>query len=218
MIVLIHAANVLYVLSYLVKDILWLRLLTVAAGSILLTYYVLEPVPVWAAIGWNILFLAINLRQIQVLLLERRPVHLPPEELGLYQLAFRSLTPREFAKLLRVGGWQSVPAGETFVRRGVALERVMIIAAGHARVQTGAGTVVELGPGRFVGEMSYLTGEAPGADVVATEATRVVAWPQKELRTFLGKDAALHAVIARVIGEDLVAKLQPGGPSPAAGA
>jgi hypothetical protein len=70
MVVLIHIANVLYVISYLVKKTLWLRLLTVVAGSVLIAYYALLPVPLWAAIGWNVVFLAVNLRQIQVLLLE----------------------------------------------------------------------------------------------------------------------------------------------------
>ena len=33
MVVLIHVANVIYVVSYLVKDILWLRLLTVSRAA-----------------------------------------------------------------------------------------------------------------------------------------------------------------------------------------
>jgi hypothetical protein len=92
MVVLIRIANVLYVISYLVKEILWLRLLTVVAGGVLIAYYALLPVPLWAAIVWNVVFLAINLRQIRALLLERRPVRLSPDELRLYQLAFRRLT------------------------------------------------------------------------------------------------------------------------------
>jgi hypothetical protein len=208
MIVLIHIANVLYLVSYLVKDILWLRLLTVVAGLFLLAFYILQPVPLWPAIGWNTLFLLINARQIHLLLLERRPVALPPDALRLHRLAFRSLTPREFANLLRVGAWQDIPAGERFVRRGEALDRVMIIVEGRVQVET-PGELVALGPGRFVGEMSYITGKAPQADVVAAEATRIVSWPQGELRAFLAKNAELRAMMQMVIGEDLVAKLRP---------
>lgn len=211
MVVLIHLANVLYLFSYLVKDILWLRLLTVVAGGVLLAYYALLPVPLWPAIAWNTVFLAINVRQIQVLLLERRPVHLPPEELHLYQLAFRSLKPREFAKLLKLARWDDIAAGQRFVTKGEALERIMVISKGRARVDVGAAAaaLVELGPGRFVGEMSYLTGSAPSADVVAVEATRVACWAQRELRDFLGRDAELRAIVQMAIGEDLVAKLGP---------
>jgi CRP-like cAMP-binding protein len=207
MVVLIHVANVLYVVSYLVKDILWLRLLTVVAGSVLLAYYALLPVPLWAAIGWNVVFLVINLRQIQLLLLERRPVRLSPEELRLHQLAFRSLTQREFAKLLRIARWESVAADQRFVTKGQPLDRIMVIADGRARVEIAAATAVELRPGCFVGEMSFLTGQTPNADVVAAEPSRLVTWPQSELRAFLGKDAELRAIVQMAIGEDLVAKL-----------
>lgn len=207
MVVLIHVANVLYVLSYLVKDILWLRLLTVVAGSVLLAYYVLLPVPLWAAIGWNIIFLAINLRQIHVLLLERRPVRLSPEELRLQQLAFRSLTQREFAKLLRIAQWEDVPPERRFVTKGQPLDRIMVIADGRARVEIAGASAVELRPGCFVGEMSFLTGQTPNADVVAADKTRLVTWPQSELRKFLGSDAELRAIVQMAIGEDLVAKL-----------
>jgi hypothetical protein len=207
MVVLIHVANVLYVISYLVKDILWLRLLTVVAGSVLLAYYVLLPVPLWAAIGWNVVFLAINLRQIRVLLLERRPVRLTPDELRLHQLAFRSLTQREFAKLLRIARWESIAADHRFVSKGQPLDRIMVIADGRACVEIAGATGVELRPGCFVGEMSFLTGQTPNADVVATEPTRLVTWPQSELKAFLGRDAELRAIVQMAIGEDLVAKL-----------
>jgi hypothetical protein len=207
MVVLIHVANVLYVLSYLVKDILWLRLLTVFAGSVLLAYYALFPVPLWAAIGWNVVFLVINLRHIQVLLLERRPVRLSPDELRLHQLALRSLTQREFAKLLRLAHWENVAAGQRFVTKGQPLDRIMVIADGRACVVIAGAPDATLRPGCFVGEMSYLTGQMPNADVVATEPTRLVTWPQSELRAVLGRDAELRAIVQMAIGEDLVAKL-----------
>jgi hypothetical protein len=207
MVVLIHVSNVLYLLSYLVKDILWLRLLPVVAGSVLLAYYVLLPVPLWAAIGWNVIFLVINLRQIQVLLLERRPVRLSPEELRLQQLAFRSLTQREFAKLLKLAQWENVASGQRFVTKGEPLDRIMVIAEGRARVDITGATGVELRPGCFVGEMSFLTGQTPNADVLAAEPSRLVTWRQAELREFLGRDADLRAIVQMAIGEDLVAKL-----------
>jgi hypothetical protein len=47
MIILIHVASVLYVFSYLVKDITWLRVLTVVAGLTLLWYCLRVPMPLW---------------------------------------------------------------------------------------------------------------------------------------------------------------------------
>jgi hypothetical protein len=76
--VLIHVANVIYLASYLVKDILWLRLLAVVAGSVLLAVYALLPHPLWGAFAWNVVFLLVNLKQIRMLLLERRAVPAQP--------------------------------------------------------------------------------------------------------------------------------------------
>jgi hypothetical protein len=215
MTVLIHVANVMYVGSYLVKDILWLRFLTVVGGLVLLAYYVLLPIPLWAAVCWNVLFLAINVWQIRVLLLERRPVRLAPRESRLYQLAFRSLTLREFAKLLAIARWEDFDAGARIVERDAPLDRIMVIATGRACVELGGAALAELRPGCFAGEMSFLSGGTPNADVVALEPTTVVSWPNRKLRAVLDANVALRAGVQMVIGEDLVAKLKPRrAPSP----
>ena len=95
----IHIANVLYLVSYLVRDILWLRCLTVVAILTLMPYFYFRETPLWAAICWNVVFLGINGYQIYQLLLARRPVPLSALEQKIYALGFFSLTPRQFKKL-----------------------------------------------------------------------------------------------------------------------
>lgn len=207
MTIFIHVANILYLLSYLVKDILWLRALTIVGGLTIVAYYLLMPHPVWAAIAWNAVFLLINAWQIRLLILERRPVQLDPESLGLYKLAFRSLKPREFVKILKLARWTEAEPGLHVVTRGKPLDQIMVIASGRVRVEPETGTSIELRPGCFIGEMSFMTGETPNADVVAIERTRLVSWPQKELRALLEQAIELRAAVQGVLGADLVAKL-----------
>jgi CRP-like cAMP-binding protein len=209
MVIFIHISNAIYLCAYLVKDILWLRILTVLAGLVLLTYYAWMPMPIWAAVVWNIVFTAINLRQIQQLLQDRRPVTLQPNELLLYQLAFRRLTEREFAQLLAIGKWNEVEAGERLVRRGEALHQLIVLSSGHARVEADGKTLAELHAGCLIGEMSFITGQAPNADVIATEPTRTVSWQDEVLRKLLDANVELRAAVQQVIGDDLIAKLQP---------
>ena len=45
----IHIANVLYLVSYLVRDILWLRWLTVIAICTLMPYFYFQAEPLWAS-------------------------------------------------------------------------------------------------------------------------------------------------------------------------
>jgi hypothetical protein len=208
MLALIHVANVLYLCSYLVKDIFWLRALTVVAGMVLLAFYVLQPTPLWAAIAWNVLFTVINLYQLYLLFLERRPVVLGERDQLLYRLVFRSLTPREFVKLLALGTWEEAPAKARLVETGKALDRIMVIFAGKTSVRAGDKEIALLGEGQFVGEMSFLTGKVPTAEVIALEPTRYVAWKARELSRFLESNPALRAAIQMVIGTDLVGKLR----------
>ena len=71
---LLYGANILYLISYAVRDILWLRILTVVAASILIAYFWLLPEPLYTVVYWNLLFTGINIYWVTRLMLERRPV------------------------------------------------------------------------------------------------------------------------------------------------
>ena len=136
---LINIANVLYLFSYLVRDILWLRILTVIAAFFLIPYFYLRPDPLIVAIYWNLLFLSLNIFWVGRLLLERRPVRLTGNDLRLYQLVFRCLTPREMQQLLRLDRWEKADPQERFISQGDTLDRLMVICAGKACVMKDGG-------------------------------------------------------------------------------
>ncbi len=207
--VLVHVANVLYLFSYLVRDILWLRMLTVVAILCLMPYFFFQPTPLWAPIGWNVVFTAINGFQIYLLLLERRPVKLSEAEQRLYQLVFRSLTPREMLKLISLAEWKTARAGEVLCEEGVDVDSMLLLHDGRARVLAGGAEVAALGAGQFVGEMSFLTGKKTSARVVAADEVHYVAWPRDALKEFLGRNVDLNAALQMILGIDLVEKLQP---------
>ncbi len=204
----LHIANVLYLSAYLVRDILWLRVLTVIAIMCLIPYFYYRPEPMVGPIIWNGLFAAINVVQIAVLLLERRPVHLTDDEQQLYAMIFRSLTPREMAKLLKFAEWREARAGEEVCRQGEMLKDIMVVFSGYCSVHVDGREVATLRPGQFFGEMSYLTNSVTTASVVATEPLRFVAWPRDKLTAFLDRNADLRSLMQTIIGVDLVQKLQ----------
>lgn len=205
---LIHVANVLLLLSFLVRDILWLRLLNVAAGLAFISYFAASTPFVWAPVAWNALFLSINFVQIGRLVAERRPVRLAAEDLRLYLLAFRGLTPREFSRLLSIGRWGAAEAGERLIDQGVELDRILVIFSGVTEVVVGGACVAELKPGQLVGEMAFLTESKTCAAVVAKEKTRYLALPAKALRALFASHPELRAGMQMLIGSDLVAKLK----------
>ena len=205
---LIHIANILYLFSYIMRDILWLRVLTVAAACFLIPYFYFRPEPLIPAIFWNLVFTSLNVFWICRLLLERRPVKLSDDEQQLCQIAFRTLTPREMKKILNLSSWSNAVANECFVSKDEPLERLILIYSGKANVEIDGQKVGELHAGQFIGEMSYFTDDVAAANVVATQDTRYVSWPKDRLRSFLDSNSDLRAAFQIILGSVLAKRLQ----------
>jgi CRP-like cAMP-binding protein len=205
---LIHLANVLLLASFLVSDILWLRLLNILAGVAFIVYFRAAMPEAMAPVGWNALFISINLVQVGRLWLERRPVRLSNDELALYQLCFRTLTPREFARLAAIGTWEDAEPGARLVEQGASLDRVLVLRSGVTEVLANGERVAELKAGQLVGEMAFLTEAKTSAAVVVKERARFLAVKAEGLRALFKKHPELRMGVQRVIGNDLVAKLR----------
>ena len=206
--ILINSANVLYLFSYMVRDILWLRILTVIAALCLMPYFYFQSVPLMTPIYWNIGFTALNIFWIVLLLLERRPVRLSAEEEHLCELVFRTMTPREMMRILGLATWRTADAGECFIDRGSKLDQLIVIYSGKASVQTNGKSVAELLPGQFIGSISYITEETAPADIVALEPTCYVTWPKPKLKKFMEKNSELHTALQKTLAIDLAKSLQ----------
>jgi len=207
---LIHVANVCILASFLVRDILWLRLLSVLGGVAFMAYFgwALDE-PLWPPILWNGLFGLVNLVQILRLVAERRPVHLTVRERHLRDLAFPELSDRDLRRLLQVGRFEE-RSGEDLVRAGETPSHLLLLSKGQADVYVEAAQVAALAPGRFVGEMAYLSGRPASAGVRAAGFLEVFSWEAKRLRAFLDADPVLCASVQRRLGSDLAAKLRAG--------
>lgn len=209
--VLVNVANVIYLFSYSVRDILWLRILTVIGALLLLPYYYFQPDPLWPAIAWNIVFTAINIFWIAKLLLERRPVQFTEEERGLYQTALRGLKEREAFKLFRAGNWTSLQAGAHLLTQGREVDTLSLIVEGDVSVELNGKQVDTLGRGNFIGATAFLD-RTPGFNaivtVTATGPVRVIVWPWSALKKLIASDADIEVGIEGCLGLELSGYLQ----------
>jgi CRP-like cAMP-binding protein len=209
-----HAVNVLFLVSYAVKDILWLRLVVcVASVATMAAMAAATPLPPVVAFAWQSVFLVINFARLLQLVHERRAVPLGPDARRLATSVFAGLRPRALLRLLAVGELVDHAAGAQVVRRGQALDPLAVVVEGRARVQLETTQAVELGDGAFIGELSYLTGKPPGADVVAATSLRIVRWPCTALRDHLEANPDTRTVMQLVLGADLASKLRGAPPS-----
>jgi len=205
---LIHSANAIYLVSYVMRDILWLRIFTVIAAACLILYFYFLPEPLLTPVYWNILFITLNVFWIARLLLERRPVQLTADEIQLCELVFRLISPREMISLLKIGTWETAEANECLVTVGSELDKLMLIQSGRAcLIVDGAKTQI-INPGQFIGSISFITDEIAPADFVALESTRYLQWDKSSLKRYLTKNPELHAAIQATLSMDLTEKLR----------
>jgi hypothetical protein len=199
-IVWITVANVIYLASYSVRDILWLRILTVIAASLMIPYYVLQPAPLVAAVQWSIVFIVINAYWIARLMIERRPVHLTEDEARLRQLSFPSLTPHEARNLFTMGVWDDVESGASLVQYDRSNNRFSVILRGDADVVYRGAKISELGEGQFVGRIDLCADRAIDIDVLVRKIARVMCWPRARLEAFLSNRPDVALALVRSVG------------------
>jgi hypothetical protein len=201
--ILIHVANVLYLFAYMVRDMLWLRVLTVVGAFCLMPFYYFRTEPLMAPLYWTLLFTALNLYWIVRLLIERAPKKLTADEQRLCELVFRTMSPREMIRLLKLATWEQAEIGERLVEHRKPLDRLMVIFSGRARAEVDGRTVTDLSPGQFIGAIDFVAQEAASADVRAIETTRYVAWPKSKLRNVMRDNPELHLALESTLAIDL---------------
>jgi hypothetical protein len=205
---LVHFSNVLLLVAYSVRDILWLRWFAVAAALTNIPYFLFQDAVLWPPVIWALVFTAINLYQIARLYLERRPVVLSDDERKLYDLGFQSLRPREFVSLLLAGEWKSANAGERIMAEGQPVSCLCISISGSANVRKQGRRIGELRPGHIIGTALALSGDPSPVEVTFSEAARYMRWSLPSLRTFMDKRPDLRATLQRLVNRDLAGKVE----------
>jgi hypothetical protein len=203
----IHAANILLLLAYSVREILWLRVLAVASSLAAIPYFFLQPTPLWAAFGWSVLFAGINVFQAWRLLVERRPVKLTAEEEEVRKLVFRDFPPKKVLQVIGVGTWVSASPGERLIEAGKPLESLSLIVRGKVHVTHEGRPLGALGPGEIVGSALLLSGARAEVDAVTAEATRTIRWNAATLDRYLDANPDTRNLFQRHLARDLAGKV-----------
>ncbi len=203
----IHGANVLLLIAYSVRDVLWLRLFAVAASIIAIPFYLLQPTVLWAPLAWSVVFAAINLFQSWLLFIERRPVKLTAEEEEVRRLAFQDLPPRKVLQVLSIGSWVTAEVGERLIERGKLPDTVALIVRGKVRVTKDGRMLGDLVPGDVVGSALILSGIPSSVDGVTVEPLRAMRWQVATLQKYLSANPETRNVMQRHLARDLAGKI-----------
>ena len=205
---LVHFGNVLMLVSYSVRNMLWLRWFAVASALTVVPYYAVQEKILWPPVFWAAVFTLINLYQIARLYAERRPVVLSADEQKLYDLGFKALRPREFLSLVLLGQWKDAASGTEVLSEGAPVPAVSIATAGAIDVRRQGKSLARLQPGQIIGSALALTDAPSPVSACFVESGRYIEWPISQLRTFVDRKPELRIALQQHANQDLARKLE----------
>ena len=195
-----HLAFGLIAFSFLVKDIFWLRVMSITSSAFSIFYnYFIPPIPMWIAIFWNGVFIVVNLYHIAILIYEKRPVKMSPKDRELYDTMFKSMSPVEYLKITKLAKWKKFKKNAKIITQSKPVKDLHLIYNGTVDVVVGIEPVAELKDGQFVGEMSFLTEKPATATCVVKHETECLVWDQQSFKDLLKRNPSLYFSIQSLL-------------------
>ena len=199
----------LIAISYSMRDIKWLRVITVVACFVdLVVYYFIRlGQPLWVQLGMNVLFIAINLYQLYVLWQDQQAEVFHGEQSWLYKHIFPLLSPGEYKRLLKLGSWQTLVPQQHVIHKDSAVEQLGFVVTGRLDALWGTTVLNSVPAGGLVGEISYLTGKPASAAVVAGLETRLFSLTHSALDQLKVERPELHNKVLYILSRNVIEKL-----------
>lgn len=208
LIVLGNLSNILYVVAASFKKMIWFRsTLVVAAIFEIYYYWNITGEPLWTDIIWSFIFIATNIWWVTVLYYEKLTLNLGEREKRMLELTFSKMAPLHFKKLVQQSSIKLIPANTMLITENTYINELMLIVNGLVKVSRDDKVLAYVKDGRFIGEMSFMSGSVTTANVETLEDTEMIVWDKPQLLEFLKKNDAIKKEMNDVFSEDLIKKL-----------
>ena len=204
-----HLSFAIVALSLLMRDIILLRILSIASGLIGIFYnFFAAPTPLWVPIIWLALFIVINGYMIISFYHSNRQTGLSAEDLEIWKSNFLGLTADEYRRIRKLFEFQTYAPGDRLTSIGRDNHFLFFVTAGQLDVRRDGELINTLVQGDLVGEMSFLSTHASAnADVVAHDQTKCIVIDKTKLRSIMTKHPTLQLSIANLFNQNLMKKL-----------
>jgi signal transduction histidine kinase len=203
---LTHLPYALLVISMMMNDMGWLRLIAIAAALIRIvnrSFFEVDHVVAF----WEVAFVGVNVIQLLILWYYNKRHRFTEEETRLIEAIPTDVERRTIRRLLRLATLEAAAAGTTLTTAGKSPERLLFLTDGVAQVEKDGRIVAVCGPRDFVGEMSFISGEPASATVIAAKPVRYYAFERTRLRRALDADSGLRQALDASFNRNLAGKL-----------
>ena len=211
-----HFTYLLLIVSMLMRKMVWLRTLAVASGLAKIVYravFVLDPV----SVVWETIFVLVNLGQLLAIWYFERYNRFTEDESQFAASLPFTVERRAIKRALKLASLRVIPVGERLTAEGHKVDELFYIAAGVATIEKAGRIIAACGPGDYLGEMSFLSGETASATAVCARPMRALVFNQLKLKAAMKADPMIRRVMEAGLNQNLVGKLvrANGGPTSA---
>lgn len=185
--------------AYLMTDMVRLRILAIASGTLGLVYNATLPSgPLWLVLFWLALFWIINASRLTTTLRSEMEVALSPDDRALMVEAFPTMHSRDWLLLRRKAHITDFSDGETMLDLGAETNAVSVIARGEAAETRSTGEVFKRAPSAMWGELSYVTRQQFSGSpcrIVARRPVQVLSWDYAKLDAMTRRNSRMRAAL-----------------------
>ena len=201
-----HVAYMLLIVSMMMRNMNWLRFFAVLAGTLsAIFYFVIRD---FVSMFWETIFTLVNLVQYVILSFENRRGKFSDEENFFISICLPEVERAHARKLVKIGAWVEANEGEVLIEQDGNPSFLKFLVQGEADVIRDGEKIGGVGPGDFIGEISFLTEGNATAKVVATDLVRFLSFDHNRLRSHLEKRPEIRHALEASFNRNLIEKLK----------
>ena len=203
---IVHLATLGYVLGFLFKDQLTLRIIVFVSTSFYIIYYYAYPdVPLWGAIMGSVLIMIANIIGTISLLHDRFPFSIDGEYKPIFK-SLKNIAPGEFRRLMKASEQHTLSKELTITEESMPPTHLYYLIEGNGIANKNSRSFT-INPGNFVGEISFILGGNATATVKLKTGSRYLSWDKISLQALLLKYPNLQQAFEARIARDMASKL-----------
>lgn len=201
-----HFTYFLLIASMLMRRMVTLRILAVASGLAKIVYrafFVLDPVSVL----WEAIFVLVNVVQLGLIWYYEYHHRFDEEHQHFADNMPDTVDRSAIKRLLDLADLERFDPGAILTTEGMAVTKLIYIADGIVKIERGDRVVAICGPGDYIGELSFLSGNPATANTTVVKPCRALVFDQQKLTTSIAADAVLRRTLESALNKNLAGKL-----------
>ena len=209
------AAELIIIISFLFRDILFLRLIYVVGQLVYIAGAFIAGMHhpgMKVIIFFSLISCFIHIKESVRIIYQRIPVKLPLKVIHIYRKNFQMMTTQEFLKMYQLSSTKTYQKDTQIAIQGELLSTLKMLKQGRVLIIKDNNLVTTLEAGFFIGEMSFLQSGAANATVlVASNEAEFMEWDRPVLDKLKVKDPELYIKFEQAIALNLIRKLDRDG-------